>query len=217
MTDDVPTLQPHACSFTLGEKHRHHDPQCAFMDNCTTGVPLRRIVSHYFGRNKKETRAIPDKMWVFYCRQHYQRSKYRQKSWDFAKTQMELVKATVRNLEEWGEVVDFTINLRKRAVEQLQKEDAYVRLVQDAHTRSAQPPQSTYMSPCPERWLAPYVGQYKSFAEVYQFIDLVAAHAEQHRCRAAEFELVPNIKAQFLGSRPAKIGRTGGGNHYGDS
>jgi hypothetical protein len=147
-------------------------PRCACVDDCNLPGPLRRIVSHYFGRNKRGTRAIPESAWVFYCRQHYQRARYRQPEHEYAQMQMRLVRQTVEELEVWGGVTDFTIRLRKRAVLQLKNEK----------------------SNKGEHWLRPSIGPQKSFAEVYDVIALVAERSRVRRCPAAEFELVPNIK-----------------------
>ncbi|KAL3477726.1 hypothetical protein BJX99DRAFT_257098 [Aspergillus californicus] len=39
--------------------------------------PLRKVVSHIFGRNKKVTKRIPVWIWEYWCRRHYQRTRYR--------------------------------------------------------------------------------------------------------------------------------------------
>lgn len=37
----------------------------------------REVVSHIFGRNKACTRDLANDLWIYWCRKHYQRLKYR--------------------------------------------------------------------------------------------------------------------------------------------
>ena len=37
----------------------------------------REVVSHIFGRNKACPRELPNDLWIYWCRKHYQRLKYR--------------------------------------------------------------------------------------------------------------------------------------------
>lgn len=165
-------------------------PKCS-VDKCDLEAPLRRIVSHYFGRNKKETRAIPDSVWIFYCRQHYQRNKYRQRTHKYAETQMQLVRQTVENLEIWGGVIDFSINLRKRAALEVGGKSK-----SGATSASSSPP--TTSSVANSNWLVEFTGSHKSFGEVYDVIQRVETRSLMNQCPAAEFELVPNIRPEFM-------------------
>ena len=168
------------------------------MGTCTLESPDRRVISHFFGRNKKETRAIPDDCWVTYCRQHYQRCRYRQSAPDFAALQMDLVRKTVAKLEEWGQVREWDIQLRKRATEQLKQEDA----------AAAERGGTAGTRGCKERALLPRVGPRKSFREVYALIDAVEAHARDNDCEALEFEVVPQYRQGYLQNRPPAPKRT---------
>jgi hypothetical protein len=143
-------------------------PRCAFADDCDLLGPPRRMVSHYFGRNKKGTRAIPKEVWICYCRQHYQRVRYNQPIYEYAQLQMDLVRQTVEKLEKRGGVTDFTIQLRKRELEEATEKAT-------------------------EHWLFHFTGPHKSFTEVYDVIDLVAERSRAKECPAPEFELIPNI------------------------
>ncbi|KAI9789096.1 MAG: hypothetical protein M1816_006346 [Peltula sp. TS41687] len=98
-------------------------PQCSYTSNCSTGSPLRKVVSHIFGRNKLCTRQIPKGVWVHYCRKHYQRSRYRNPR-GFALLQCDLVRKQIRRLQDWGGVMDWMIKVRKREEERLSKENA---------------------------------------------------------------------------------------------
>ncbi|KAI9780661.1 MAG: hypothetical protein M1839_006602 [Geoglossum umbratile] len=100
-----------------------HSPRCSYTDNCTTGSPLRKVVSHIFGRNKLCTRQIPKSVWVHYCRKHYQRSRYRNPR-GFALLQCDLVRKQVDRLQIWGGVTDWVIKVRKREELRLSREKA---------------------------------------------------------------------------------------------
>ncbi|KAL1996481.1 hypothetical protein VTN49DRAFT_8081 [Thermomyces lanuginosus] len=91
--------------------------KCEYVSECSlnagdANAPLRKCVSHIFGRNKSCTRIIPDHLWVWYCRKHYQRVKYRQGDW--VMKQCELIMETLRRLREWNGVESYRIRRRKR-------------------------------------------------------------------------------------------------------
>lgn len=76
--------------------------KCGLVPNCTTGSSARKAVSHFFGRNKNCTLSIPSVTWLYYCRKHYQRVRYRTGS-EYAKTQISLVWDQLMKLVEWSE------------------------------------------------------------------------------------------------------------------
>lgn len=88
--------------------------ECQFSgDPCSAGsAHFRKVISHIFGRNKKCTIGIPDYVWIYYCRKHYQRARYRTNEWPFR--QCDLVMDTVRNMRAWGGVESFDLRLRRR-------------------------------------------------------------------------------------------------------
>lgn len=98
-------------------------PSCSYTAACSTGSPLRKVVSHIFGRNKLCTRQIPKGVWVHYCRKHYQRSRYRNPS-GFALLQCDLVRKQIDRLDMWGGVSNWIIKIRKREELRLNKENA---------------------------------------------------------------------------------------------
>ncbi|KAI9881505.1 MAG: hypothetical protein M1830_000068 [Pleopsidium flavum] len=109
-------------------------PSCSYTADCSTGSPLRKVVSHIFGRNKLCTRQIPKGVWVHYCRKHYQRSRYRNPS-GFALLQCDLVRKQIDRLDMWGGVSDWIIKVRKREELRLNKENAELaagRIAEDA-------------------------------------------------------------------------------------
>lgn len=99
------------------------EPRCMFVANCDTGSQLRKAISHLFGRNKSCTLKIPKHVWVYYCRKHYQRIRYRNAR-TYPSNQMELVKVQIRRLQTWSEtnkangeapyIKQWTLSLRKR-------------------------------------------------------------------------------------------------------
>ena len=90
-----------------------NDHKCSYTESCETGSPLRKVVSHFFGRNKLATRKIPKNLWVYFCRKHYQRSRYRNPR-GFACLQIQLVQTQIGNLRRWGGVIDWTVKVRRR-------------------------------------------------------------------------------------------------------
>ncbi|KAK9453027.1 hypothetical protein V1511DRAFT_451814, partial [Dipodascopsis uninucleata] len=78
--------------------------------DCHTAAPQRKVVSHIFGRNKRQTLAVPENMWVYMCRKHYQRESYRKET--FPILQARLVLMQIDKLEEWGHVVNFAVKMR---------------------------------------------------------------------------------------------------------
>lgn len=102
--------------------------KCMYVADCDTGSQLRKAISHIFGRNKICTRQIPSRVWVHYCRKHYQRSRYRNPK-EYAKLQCDLVQQQIRRVHDWSEtnaaagkagvVQDWTISVRKREQKRL--------------------------------------------------------------------------------------------------
>ncbi|CEJ80181.1 hypothetical protein VHEMI00383 [[Torrubiella] hemipterigena] len=96
---------------------------CMFVQNCDTGSQLRKAISHLFGRNKSCTLRIPKHVWVYYCRKHYQRVRYRNAK-TYPLNQMELVKLQIARLQSWSDenkasgsgpfIKLWTLSLRKR-------------------------------------------------------------------------------------------------------
>ncbi|KHN96985.1 ORP1 like protein [Metarhizium album ARSEF 1941] len=102
---------------------------CMFVDDCDTGSQLRKAISHLFGRNKTCTLKIPEMVWVYYCRKHYQRVRYRNAK-TYPITQMELVQTQIERLKAWSDrnratgkgpyINSWTLSLRKREEKRLQ-------------------------------------------------------------------------------------------------
>ncbi|KAL7816525.1 hypothetical protein V8C44DRAFT_291396 [Trichoderma aethiopicum] len=107
------------------------EPRCMFVDNCQTGSQLRKAISHLFGRNKACTLRIPKQVWVYYCRKHYQRIRYRNAK-TYPLNQMYLVKMQINRLQRWSDenqrrgvgpyIKMWTLALRKREQSRLDQE-----------------------------------------------------------------------------------------------
>ncbi|KAK9448894.1 uncharacterized protein V1518DRAFT_416607 [Limtongia smithiae] len=84
--------------------------QCVYAaphSRCHADVPARKVVSHIFGRNKRQTLAIPEHVWVTICRRHYQRESYRKDG--FPIVQVKLILLQLEKLEKWGRVSSFAV------------------------------------------------------------------------------------------------------------
>ncbi|EED20385.1 hypothetical pathogenicity factor [Talaromyces stipitatus ATCC 10500] len=100
----------HMCQYT--------NPESNIWETCTVNPDpqenhARKVVSHIFGRNKKPTQNIPDELWIWYCRKHYQRCKYTY-SEQWPQKQVDLVRLALNNFEHWGEILYWNVVLRKR-------------------------------------------------------------------------------------------------------
>ncbi|MCJ1362891.1 hypothetical protein MMC16_001997 [Acarospora aff. strigata] len=120
-------------------------PSCSYTAGCSTGSPLRKVVSHIFGRNKLCTRQIPKGVWVHYCRKHYQRSRYRNPS-GFALLQCDLVRKQIDRLDTWGGVSDWVIKVRKREELRLNKENAELAAGRTAEDAASDGDETTEMA-----------------------------------------------------------------------
>ena len=100
---------------TDDDTSQHIDIKCVAVSTCVANSEdHRKVVSHIFGRNKSCTRDLPNNLWIYWCRKHYQRFKYRAEDAEKWHTrQMELVRQQLRIFENWGQVRSWTIALRK--------------------------------------------------------------------------------------------------------
>jgi len=98
-------------------------PQCEYGHTCHLDTPLRKAISHFFGRNKKCTKAVPDYVWPHMCRKHYQRARYRN-TVEWSVSQCILMINQVIRVQAWSDknqdeglepvLFDWKIDLRKR-------------------------------------------------------------------------------------------------------
>lgn len=136
------------------------DIKCVAVSTCLSNSgDHRKIVSHVFGRNKACTRELPRNLWIFWCRKHYQRFKYRAENngnWHYM--QLRLVGQQLQIFQDWGHVRSWTVSLRKSKQATLAKEDESSIM----HNNN--------VSTCWERCLVPFLGPKKTFADVRQIL-----------------------------------------------
>jgi hypothetical protein len=198
----------------------HDDTRCKFEVACPHAIedataPLRKSISHVFGRNKTCTRAIADHVWLKVCRKHYQRGRYRETPDGHAMRMLQNIEMQFLRIEAWsrenftnktpedGIVECWEIKLRKRQ-EYLkeeseesakeEEEDAPKPKVEDCKGKRQEP--SSRLTPVPH-WVRKWLGKNKSATTVQHF--LVALYTEMIKGRLAylpEFELLPTITGE---------------------
>lgn len=148
-------------------------PTCEFSRPChmspsPDGTHFRKIVSHLFGRNKASTKLFPDHVWVWYCRKHYQRARYRAAQWPF--TQCELLLQSLDRMEDWGHVVSFELRLRRR--EALRNDGQEVKPAPTGLLENGRRHPTAITAPAPD-WLLGEVGRGRSFQDVRDIVEKI--------------------------------------------
>lgn len=167
--------QDHDCESHDCEAHSFA-PLCEFSCPCKMspspdGVHFRKIVSHLFGRNKASTKLFPEHVWVYYCRKHYQRARYRAEQWPF--NQCELLMQSLDRMEEWGNVLFFELRLRRR--EALRADGQGERPAPTGFLRNGRRHPTAITAPVPE-WLQREVGTEKSFDDIRRIVQKIRSY-----------------------------------------
>ncbi|KAL8808087.1 MAG: hypothetical protein Q9200_004429 [Gallowayella weberi] len=161
------------------------DPLCSGEagGQCTLNSgDYRKVTSHFFGRNKRTTHQIPDECWIKYCRKHYQRQKYRCPA-DWFETQLLLVDAQLDKMEQWGGVMSWQIDVRKKERDMISKENKYLAI------HGVLPDVV-----CRERFLIPYLGKDKTFAQVRDVVNVINKECDDTNAGTLpSFEFLPKI------------------------
>ena len=162
------------------------DEKCVAVPTCLANSgDHRKVVSHIFGRNKSCTRDLPDNLWIYWCRKHYQRLKYRaEDSESWHTRQLGLVRTQLQTFEDWGQVRSWNIELRKAEKDAIAKEDKKgVRY-------------TNYISSCWERFLVPHLGVNKTYTQVRQVLDLIERkfNEEDYRNREKKLKTFPGVE-----------------------
>ncbi|KAK4152917.1 hypothetical protein C8A00DRAFT_34372 [Chaetomidium leptoderma] len=145
----VPRLFP-TLAILMDEINISAPRACKFMHDCviTRGLPQeevnwRKSMSHIFGRNKNCTRSIPEHVWMWMCRKHYQRGRYRNTS-DYAKKIARLIEVQVLRIEVWsnhnidmgvpqnGVVRDWSLVVRRREQQRIDEDEQRRKLPAEA-------------------------------------------------------------------------------------
>ena len=98
--------------------------------NCNTGQTWhdrkthgRKVVSDYFGHNKKETNLIDEQVWHYSCRKCYQREKYKidnqckkeESTQPLCEWKLKGIEKQVKRIELWRPFAKFKVQLNKKA------------------------------------------------------------------------------------------------------
>lgn len=169
---------------------------CMFVENCNTGSQLRKAISHLFGRNKNCTQRIPKHVWVYYCRKHYQRVRYRNAK-TYPLTQMELVKVQIHRLQAWsvknqtdghGSFIEsWEFSLRKREQKRLDGENVPA---DDSDDENAGGSGSTGVP----HWIVQRLGKGYRTEQILEIVDRLYADLDSGRLtQVPEVEFLPNI------------------------
>ncbi|KAF8538527.1 hypothetical protein BDD12DRAFT_885028 [Trichophaea hybrida] len=192
------------------------EPKCSYCNVCTTGSPLRKVVSHIFGRNKLSTRQIPKNVWVYYCRKHYQRSRYRNPR-GFARQQVLLVRRQCERLEQWGGVKQWVIKVRRREelrmnregdnlededMEEEQEEEAVEEdtvesndLVSGDSSRRSSTTAGRRRSSGGggSNWIMKHTGPDRTIQDVYRLLDKIEIEVQENGGKFPDVELLPSV------------------------
>lgn len=194
-------------------------PKCSYCLSCTTGSPLRKVVSHIFGRNKLSTRQIPKNVWVYYCRKHYQRSRYRNPR-GFARQQVLLVKRQCERLQLWGGVKDWVIKVRRREELRMNREggengeeldedeeaedniagDEDIELGDGGPTSGESSRRNSTViarrrsSTGGNNWIMRHTGTEKTIDDVYKLLERIEIEVQENGGKFPDVELLPNVE-----------------------
>lgn len=173
---------------TDNDEPQHIDSKCVAVSTCVANSgDHRKVVSHIFGRNKACTRGLPNNLWIFWCRKHYQRFKYRAEDAENWHTiQLGLVRNQLQVFEDYGQVRTWIITLRKAEQDALAKEN------KNGITYT------NYISSCWERFLVPYLGPNKTFAQVREVLNVIEGKFNEAEYRNREKKLKTFPGVEFL-------------------
>ncbi|CAH0053087.1 unnamed protein product [Clonostachys solani] len=171
---------------------------CHCTPGCKTGAGPRKAISHFFGRNKACTLLIPNHVWVFFCRKHYQRTRYRNGGL-YAKTQIKLVREQATRIHDWSQkniakgrptyLKDWTFALRKREQERVDE----ALMAQGAPGNGAELDDTDTVADIP-RWVINSLGVGKTSDQVFELINRFRDELEAGRIDdLPEVEFLPNI------------------------
>ena len=166
----------------------------------------RKVISHLFGRNKICTRQIPERFFVICPRKMYQRTRSSAPS-EWAFEQLKLLRSQVNEMEEWGQVRSWAIELKASQRQQIKQENAESARSATLN-RNSQPQQSE--TRCAERFLVPYLGRGKSFGYINGVIDMIEADLKRRAEDERKFpgvEFLPDIDIELYPPRPMNVSR----------
>jgi hypothetical protein len=170
---------------------------------------LRKVISHFFGRNKACTRAIPEHVWVHICRKHYQRGRYRNAT-VYARQQAALVKVQIRRIQNWSnenqsrgtaEVLrGWNLQCRKR--ESNRRDDlssAKGKKRARPHSEDEEDDDDSAVSngTAVPTWLSSKIGQKYSTEEIYDIVNEIHRQLKRGDMKAIpDIEILPDVEAK---------------------
>lgn len=183
---------------------------CKYIEVCTISQSAdanwRKTMSHIFGRNKNCTRSIPEHVWMWMCRKHYQRSRYRN-ALEFHKALGRLVPRQILRIlvwsnrnEDWGTpqegtVVGWTLAARRR--EQLRLDDQERKRkasIDEDSPDNDSPPSSPTEGGVVPLWLLDERGSGKSALEIMKIALQISDDLQGNRLSYyPDIEILPNI------------------------
>lgn len=185
------------CTDTDNDAPQHIDTKCVAVATCVANSSdHRKVVSHIFGRNKACTRDLPNHLWIFWCRKHYQRFKYRAEDAENWHTiQLGLVRNQLQTFEDWGGIRSWTVALRKA------EQDALIKEKKNGVTYT------NYVSSCWERFLVPFLGPNKTFAQVREVLKVIADKFDEteYRNRDKKLKTFPGVEFLPVIQKPKEV------------
>lgn len=156
----------------------------------------RKIVSQYFGRNKRCTQLLADRLWLVWCRKHYQQRRYnlqQEGTWHLKK--LELIRLQIQQFQDLTDIDGWHITLHKTEQILLDRENAA------AATPGAEHPGS----PVWERFLEPLLGCNKTYEQLYAVLHVIEAEFQTTAFLARDNKNKDMPAIEFLPSFPKQI------------
>lgn len=153
----------------------------------TDGQPVgRKVISNFFGRNKTSTKLIPDDVWHWMCRKHYQRDKYHSDN-DAGKNTAtwtaDVISDQLTRLKLWRPDATFSVRIMSAGQKRLNQwyatcrkhngdKDAALAATPTPTSKTATPEQN-FPVQLLEHFDNTYVGEKKSYDHLEQIVEWV--------------------------------------------
>jgi len=192
--------------------------ECKAMEECkmTKGetvdsVPWRKTMSHIFGRNKNCTRSIPEHVWMWMCRKHYQRGRYRNQH-EFNRALGKLVQMQILRLEAWsnrnqdwgmpqeGVIEGWSLVIRRREQIRLdnkkrKRKESVDEESPDGHSEPSSPTTPEF-GIVPD-WLLALLGPNKTTFEIQEIVMRISRELDSNmQTLFPDVEILPNITGE---------------------
>lgn len=165
----------------------------------------RKVVSHFFGRNKAETKDITAGSWLRFCRKHYQHAQYRDPK-NFSIRQCNLVIAQLLRIRDSGKFEYVKLGLRLRsATDDTDEADTAdppttpdnAKRVRADGTKMRKAPDLKEPGPLPD-WLREQLSDHVTFDHMYKILRLLRFCLEQQAVKdnMPDIEILPVTAAR---------------------